>query len=60
MLRAFDPISLQELWNDQQSVTGNTADRQYLFAKFVPPTIGNGRVFLATASNKILVYGKAQ
>jgi hypothetical protein len=55
MLRAFDPISLHELWNDQTGPTANP-DR-YNFAKFVPPTIGNGRVFLATGSKKILVYG---
>src|SRR5262249_9717963 len=29
----------------------------YNFAKFVPPTVTKGRVYLATASNKVLVYG---
>ena len=57
MLRAFDPLSLRELWNDQVSTNANLADRRYNFARFVPPTIGNGRVFIATASNKVLVYG---
>jgi hypothetical protein len=52
MLRAFDPITLAELWNDQ---TDGVND--YLFAKWVPPTIANGRVFLATASYEVLVYG---
>ncbi len=27
------------------------------FAKFVPPTIANGKVYLATFSNKLNVYG---
>jgi hypothetical protein len=56
MLRAFDPISLRELWNDQ--VDSNPRSR-YSFAKFVPPTVARGRVFLATGCNPgaVLVYG---
>jgi hypothetical protein len=50
ILRAFDPITLKELWN-------NKADWGYDFTKFVPPTIAGSRVFLATASDEVLVYG---
>jgi hypothetical protein len=53
MLYAFDPISLKELWNNQQDV----APDRYLFAKFVPPTVAGRKVVLATASHKVLVYG---
>jgi hypothetical protein len=50
ILRAFDPMNLNELWN-------NARGRQYRFAKFCPPTIADGKVFLPTFSNKVLVYG---
>jgi len=49
LLRAFDPITLREIWNNQGEA--------YQFSKFVPPTIANNRVYLPTCSNKILVYG---
>ena len=54
-LYAFDPIPdqsgrLRKLWD-------NTGDPVYGFAKFVPPTIANGRVYLATSTNQVLVYG---
>ena len=49
LLRAFDPMTLRELWNN--------AGTDYHFAKFVPPTVATGRVFLPTGSNAVLVYG---
>jgi hypothetical protein len=58
MLRAFDPITLRELWNNQTDPTLAEEDKNYMFAKFVPPTIAHGRVFLATASRGVLVYGR--
>jgi hypothetical protein len=57
MLRAFDPISLRELWNNQIDRFGDQAYKNYFFAKFVPPTIAHGRVFLPTGSQFVLVYG---
>jgi hypothetical protein len=57
MLRAFDPITLRELWNNQNDPFASDADKTYWFAKFVPPTITHGRVFLPTASRRVLVYG---
>jgi hypothetical protein len=47
-LAAFDPLTLQELWYD---------DGGYLFAKFTPPTIADGRVVRATLSGRVVVYG---
>src|SRR6266852_1386013 len=44
----FDAKTLQRLWFH---------DGGYLFAKFVPPTIADGKVFRATASGKVVVYG---
>jgi hypothetical protein len=55
VLHAFDPIPsnqhVTEVWN-------NLADPPYDYAKFVPPTIANGRVYQATFSNRVLVYGQ--
>jgi hypothetical protein len=58
MLRAFDPITLEELWNNQVDVHARDTDKDYWFSKFVPPTIANGRVYLATMSQRVLVYGR--
>jgi hypothetical protein len=53
MLRAFDAVSLTELWNS----TMNPADNSGLLAKFCGPTVVNGKVYLATFSNLVAVYG---
>ena len=34
------------------------SEKDFWFAKFVPPTIANGRVFLATGSGKVMVYDR--
>ncbi len=47
-LAAFDAVTLHELWNDDDNVA---------FAKSVPPTIADGNVIRATASNLVVVYG---
>ncbi len=47
-LAAFDPLTLRELWHD---------DGGYLFAKFTPPTVADGRVVRATLSGRVVVYG---
>lgn len=49
ILRAFDPFMMRQVWSN--------AGEQYWFAKLAPPTVANGRVFLATASGKVLIYG---
>lgn len=54
ILRAFDATDVtKELWNSsafQEDIVGN-------YAKFNCPTIVNGKVYLATFSNKLNVYG---
>jgi hypothetical protein len=53
-LHAFEANDLShELWNS----TINTGDEVGLYAKFCPPTVANGKVYLATFSNKLHVYG---
>jgi hypothetical protein len=51
ILRAYDPFTMRQVWSD-----AGEPDK-YWFAKLVPPTIANGRVFLATASGRVLIYG---
>jgi hypothetical protein len=50
VLRAFDGETLKQTWT-------NESDPTYLFAKYCPPTVANARVYLATFSGSVLVYG---
>jgi outer membrane protein assembly factor BamB len=49
MLRALDPLTLREIWNNDSE--------DYAFAKFVPATIAGKQVLLPTASGEVRVYG---
>ena len=51
LVRAIDASNLQnELWNSEQRPT---RDRLGKLAKFTPPTVVNGKVYVATFSNKV-------
>jgi hypothetical protein len=55
VLQAFDATDVtHELWNSNWSSKRDSIGK---FAKFVPPTIANGKVYMATFSNKLNVYG---
>jgi hypothetical protein len=55
-LRAFDARDLNvELWNSDKNPDGE--DRLGDFAKFCPPVIANGKVYMATFSRELAVYG---
>jgi hypothetical protein len=55
MLQAFDASDVaHELWNSNWN---SKRDSIGTFAKFVFPTIANGKVYMATFSNKLNVYG---
>jgi len=55
-LRAFNAENLQqELWNSDHDPTG--ADAVGNLAKFCPPVVANGKVYMATFSNSLVVYG---
>jgi hypothetical protein len=57
-LHAFDASNLStELWNSDQ--TGG-ADYSGSWAKWCPPTIANGKVYLATFDGAITVFGLTQ
>jgi outer membrane protein assembly factor BamB len=57
VLRAFDATDLTtELWNSMISPNDDFGN----FAKFVSPTVVNGKVYVATFSNQVCVYGMRQ
>ena len=54
VLRAFDASNVHaELWNSER----DPRDAYGAFAKFVVPTIAGGRVYMATFSDRLNVYG---
>jgi len=58
ILHAFDAENVaNELWNSEQL---SARDGVGNFAKYVPPTVANGKVYLATFSNRLNVYGLLQ
>ena len=52
-LRAFDANTLQLLWSTDANEPADNFD----FAKYVPPTVANGKVYLPTFSDRLNVYG---
>ncbi len=55
VLRAYDASDVSKLlWTSLQMPA---RDDFGLFAKFCPPTVVNGKVYLATFSNQLVVYG---
>jgi hypothetical protein len=55
-LRALDADNLQnELWNSDHDPQGSDAVGN--FAKFCPPVVANGKVYVATFSSALAVYG---
>jgi hypothetical protein len=52
-LRAFRADTLELLWSTDRNEPADHFD----FAKYVPPTIANGKVYLATFSDRLNVYG---
>ncbi|MBB6142854.1 hypothetical protein HNQ77_000798, partial [Silvibacterium bohemicum] len=55
VLRAFDATNLAtELWDSTQNAT---RDNVGSYAKFNPPTIANGKVYVASFSGQLQVYG---
>lgn len=55
ILRAFDASDVsKQLWNSDQNAARDAVGSR---AKFVAPTIANGKVYLATFSGNVDVYG---
>jgi uncharacterized protein (TIGR03437 family) len=52
-LHAFNADDLSELWNSDL----NAADTPGGFVRFANPTVANGKVYVPTASNQLVVYG---
>jgi hypothetical protein len=54
-LYAFDAADISKvLWSSEQNAA---RDRLGNFAKFSPPVVANGRVYISTFSNQLKVYG---
>jgi IPT/TIG domain len=54
-LYAFDAGNVaRELWNSNLNAARDSLGN---FAKFVPPLVANGRVYVATSSKQVAVYG---
>jgi outer membrane protein assembly factor BamB len=54
-LYAFDATNVaKELWDSGQNAARDDFGN---FAKFVPPTVVNGKVYVATDSNQVCAYG---
>jgi hypothetical protein len=55
VLHALDASKLStDLWNSELN---SARDRAGNFAKFNPPTVANGKVYLPTFSGQVIVYG---
>ncbi len=55
ILHAYDAENVgRELWNSEQKPERDSAGN---FAKFCPPTVANGKVYLPTFSRRLCVYG---
>jgi outer membrane protein assembly factor BamB len=55
VLRAFDATDLsKEIWNSDKKAG---RDRLGLLAKFNTPVVANGKVYVATFSKQVSVYG---
>ena len=55
ILRAFKATNVaEEIWNSEQVKARDAVGK---FAKFCPPVVANGKVYLATFSNRLNIYG---
>lgn len=53
VLRAYNADGLEEIWNSRM----NEGDEVGRYMKFTNPTVANGKVYVATGSNQLVVYG---
>jgi uncharacterized protein (TIGR03437 family) len=56
VLHAYDAESLAELWNSEMAAGDSVGE----FVKFANPTVANGKVYVPTGSNELVVYGPMQ
>jgi hypothetical protein len=55
IVHAYDAQNVSvELWNSEMISARDSIGK---YAKFVPPTVANGKVYMATFSNRLNVYG---
>jgi hypothetical protein len=54
ILRALNAETLEEIWNSQEVPARDSVGT---FGKYVPPLVVNGKVYMATFNNSVVVYG---
>jgi hypothetical protein len=54
IIRAYNAETLEEIWNSQEVPSRDSVGT---YAKFVPPLVVNGKVYMATFNNAVVVYG---
>lgn len=54
ILRALNAETLEEIWNSQDVPARDSVGT---FGKYVPPLVVNGKVYMATFNNAVVVYG---
>jgi hypothetical protein len=54
ILRAINAETLEEIWNSEDVPARDSVGT---FAKFTPPLVVNGKVYMATFNNAVVVYG---
>jgi hypothetical protein len=54
IIRALNAETLEEIWNSQEVPSRDSVGT---YAKFVPPLVVNGKVYMATFNNAVVVYG---
>jgi hypothetical protein len=54
ILRALNAETLEEIWNSQEVPARDSVGT---FGKYVPPLVVNGKVYMATFNNAVVVYG---
>jgi hypothetical protein len=53
ILRAYNADGLEEIWNSRM----NESDAVRSYMKFANPTLTNGKVYVPTGDNQLVVYG---
>jgi Legume lectin domain len=53
VLRAYDPTTMTEIWNSEM----NMVDDMQKLSRFVMPVVANGKVYAASSSGGVNVYG---
>ena len=58
ILRAYDASDVShELWDSEMARPDNVSNSVGMFAKFCPPTVADGKVFVTAFAKEIIILG---